>query len=319
MKNRRWNLIITWQAALSCLFLLGWTYTLKTNTPAGGDDPTEADDRMRETKAAFVERFGIDHYIPASATSTYDATDAGKHMYVTFREPNDLTSMAADESALFSKDVSSVTELHWIDESDNVLQMTSGGDLYSSAGLSIVSDFAVNTDKFTVAAATGNTLVAGTLDVTGNIDPTTYETTNGGFLDEDNMASNAANKVASQQSIKAYIASKLDLSTYTPNDSESNAMLKAHAYKAATDGEVTASIITNADFQRIRGYIDDTSDPAGAGHLKDANQILSSGEIGGVSFLVAKDEYFEITTNSTNAPTIYWRSFGTKSNPVDYN
>ena len=45
---------------------------------------------------------------------------------------------------------------------------------------------------------------AGTLDVVGNFDPTTYETTNGGFLDEDDMVSDAADKVGSQQSIKAY-------------------------------------------------------------------------------------------------------------------
>ncbi len=52
---------------------------------------------------------------------------------------------------------------------------------------------------------TGNGTIGGTLDVTGNIDPTTYETTNGGFLDEDAMGSDAADKVASQQSIKAYV------------------------------------------------------------------------------------------------------------------
>lgn len=159
MTKRKLNLIICWQLALSCLFLCGWTYTLKTNTPAGGDDPTEADDRMRETKAAFVERFNIDHYMTPSATSTYDAADAGKHRYVTFREPNDLTSMAADESALFSKDVSSVTELHWIDESDNVLQMTSGGNL-NIVSADLLGTLANNT-YFTAVDAAGT----GTVDL----------------------------------------------------------------------------------------------------------------------------------------------------------
>jgi len=107
----------------------GWTDTLKTNTPAYDDNPQEADDRIRELKAAFVERLDIDHYFEASATSTYDAADCGKHRYVTFREPNDLTTMSADESAIFSKDANSLTELHWIDESDNVLQLTDGGTI----------------------------------------------------------------------------------------------------------------------------------------------------------------------------------------------
>lgn len=114
------------------MLLSGWTYTLNISTPAGGDDPREADDRIREVKAAFVERLDIDHYFAPSATSVYDAADTGKHRYVTFREPNDLTAMSADESALFSKDVNSVTELHWIDESDNVLQLTSEGYLYGN-------------------------------------------------------------------------------------------------------------------------------------------------------------------------------------------
>lgn len=84
---------------------------------------------------------------------------------------------------------------------NNHVNLGAGDDLIGSS----TSDIAFNTNKFTVAGATGNTLVAGTLDAQGNIDPTTYETTNGGFLDEDAMGSNAANKVASQQSIKAYV------------------------------------------------------------------------------------------------------------------
>lgn len=75
-----------------------------------------------------------------------------------------------------------------------------GFDLLGSA----TSDITWNTDKFTVAGATGDVVIAGTLDVTGNIDPTTYDPCNGGFLDEDDMTSDAADKVASQQSIKAF-------------------------------------------------------------------------------------------------------------------
>ncbi len=58
--------------------------------------------------------------------------------------------------------------------------------------------------------------VGTTLDVTGNIDPTTYETTNGGFLDEDAMGSDSATKVASQQSIKAYIDAVDSADDFTP-------------------------------------------------------------------------------------------------------
>ena len=61
---------------------------------------------------------------------------------------------------------------------------------------------------FAGLTVTNNGTYGGTLDITGNIDPTTYDTANGGFLDDDTMAANAANKVASQQSIKAYVAAQ---------------------------------------------------------------------------------------------------------------
>ena len=156
MKKIKERLIICGLLVLGSLFLCGWTYTLRTNTPAGTDDPTEADDRMREIKGAFVERLDIDHYFTLSATSTYDTADCGKHRFITFREPNDLTVMAADESALFSKNVSTVTELHWIDESDNVLQLTSGGEILF-ASLSSVA----NNTYFTAVDAAGT----GTVDL----------------------------------------------------------------------------------------------------------------------------------------------------------
>lgn len=115
------------------VILSAWTYTLKTNTPADGDDPGEADDRMREIKAAFVERLDVDHYFTASATSTYDATDTGKHRYITFREPNSIVSVAADEAILFTKDVNSTAELHYIDEDENEIQITSDGYIYGNS------------------------------------------------------------------------------------------------------------------------------------------------------------------------------------------
>lgn len=64
--------------------------------------------------------------------------------------------------------------------------------------LANTGDFAVNTDKFTVAAASGNTLVGGTLDIQGT-------TAVVGVLDEDAMGSDSATNLATQQSIKKYV------------------------------------------------------------------------------------------------------------------
>lgn len=206
---------------------------------------------------------------------------------------------------------------------NNGVTLGAGDDLIGSS----TSDITFNTNKFTVAGASGNTVVGGTLDVVGNIDPTTYETTNGGFLDEDNMASDAANKVASQQSIKkyvddqiaAYIASEVTLSAYTNEDSETNAMLKDHAYLAATDGEVYANAAPSGGGLYLRGYVGGTNDPAGAGDKIQDDGNAANANHACVSFSVAEGEYFELVTDSTNAVTIYWRSRGTLSKPVDNN
>lgn len=194
---------------------------------------------------------------------------------------------------------------------------------------SSTSDINFGSGNFTVAGDTGNTTiggtasVGGTLDVTGNIDPTSYETTNGGFLDEDAMGSNAANKVASQQSIKAYItaqiAANVTLSVYTNEDSDGVAMEVDHAYLAATDGFVSALGSDVDATEYMRGFVDNTNDPAGAGTLvRDHYQGTNSHNARvSIYFAVKKGEYFEITTDVGIMGDILWMSMGTLSKPVD--
>lgn len=80
MNDRKFKLIIIWQLALSCLFLLAWTYTYDTATPAGTDDPREADDRMREIKAANQEIMNVEHDWTLTGTVL---TGDGRHTDVT--------------------------------------------------------------------------------------------------------------------------------------------------------------------------------------------------------------------------------------------
>ena len=74
--------------------------------------------------------------------------------------------------------------------SDNVLRLSLSSDVVGgqilglttsttsvSNAMSVSSDFNVGTTKFTVASATGNTAVAGTLDVTGDTSVTTFDST----------------------------------------------------------------------------------------------------------------------------------------------
>ena len=163
-------------------------------------------------------------------TGTSAGTQTGDHTQGSARCFSQASAPATriDGSGFLSTDLGSL----WVDTDDNavyvltataptwtpvsteiIATLLAAGRVFGST-LGVTSDFAVNTNKFTVAAASGNTLVAGTLDITGNIDPTSYDTANGGFLDEDAMGSDSATKVASQQSIKAYI----DTSLFRPVD-----------------------------------------------------------------------------------------------------
>lgn len=115
---------------------------------------------------------------------------------------------------------------------------------------------------------------------------------------------------------KKYVDDSLALSAYTDLDSEGNAMLKAQAYLAVTDGYVTAFVGSSAAAQGMNAYIGLTNNPAGAGIQVQAQSTTVEGYFS-ASFPVAKDEYFELTTTSGNAITIRWKSIGTLSNPVD--
>lgn len=118
------------------------TNTFDTSTPAGSDDPTEADDRMREIKTAIRERMNDhngasnqgDHYWPLSGTEVSDAA-TGQHRMVTLRQltddPDSLSSYTTitDLAFLYQKNVDGIGEFFFQDEDGNVKQITSGGKL----------------------------------------------------------------------------------------------------------------------------------------------------------------------------------------------
>lgn len=110
-------------------FAMGATYTLNVSTPAGSDNPREADDRMREIKNSFIERLDRDHAWEASATSVYDGDDVGKHDRVTFIEAADIGTGASGQPVLGAETVSGAPELTWLTEGDVTLRMTDAGRL----------------------------------------------------------------------------------------------------------------------------------------------------------------------------------------------
>ncbi|HEB26926.1 MAG TPA: hypothetical protein ENI05_03985 [Porticoccus sp.] len=157
-------------------------------TPAGSDSPSEADDRMRETKAAVQERNNVDHYWPLTGTEVSDV-DAGEHRKATLRTGSAPTAVA-DKGFMYAKDVSAKAELFYRDEDGDEVQLTSGGKV-GAATLDLLAN---------------NVNVAGTLDVTTSVDIAGTVVVVG-TIDDDTMAAATDTTIATSESITAYIDS----------------------------------------------------------------------------------------------------------------
>lgn len=117
--------------------------TFDTATPAGGDSPTEADDRMREIKAAVQERENVDHYWPLTGTEVSDA-DAGEHRKVTYHTTIADPTPVASHAHLYMQ----ADELRYQNDVDAAFDLTNAGG-------------------FAGGTVNGNRAITGTLDVTG--------------------------------------------------------------------------------------------------------------------------------------------------------
>lgn len=104
---------------------------------------------------------------------------------------------------------------------------------------------------------------------------------------------------------------------YTANDSNGDAMLKSHAYKAQTLGFVSVYATLNASGDRIIGFVWNTSDPAGSGTQIQSSEASSSNDDVSIYFIVPDGKYFEITVGGANVPTILWIGLGSTDRPVD--
>lgn len=143
----------------TALLALTPSYTFDISTPGGDDSPQEADDMMREIKAAVQERLDVDHYWEMSTGTTVGpinvaGSDVGKHRQVTFWAPRDAPdSIDANEGMLYLKNVDDVAELHFMDESDQEIQLTSNGKTSMGAVLT------AKTSAYTIESAdlNGNT------------------------------------------------------------------------------------------------------------------------------------------------------------------
>ena len=97
--------------------------------PAGTRDANLGDDDIREFKRAIRERLvGGGMNFPST-----DDADAGLFKNVKFIEQSANPTSEANRAFLFTKDVSAVTELYWMDSGGTVTQLTSGGKILISS------------------------------------------------------------------------------------------------------------------------------------------------------------------------------------------
>lgn len=109
--------------------------------------------------------------------------------------------------------------------------------------------------------------------------------------------------------------SHIGFSAYTNEDSESDAMIINHAYKAATDGFVSASVTLTTVGHILSGYVGLDNNPLDE-HQVGSQEADAENSYKSIFFAVAKDEYFEIRSGS-GTPIILWKSKGVLSKPID--
>jgi len=202
--------------------------TLRTDLPSAAGDPTETPTFIKDKAKAYQQRLDVDHYFEASAASTYDDADTGYHRKVTFQGPISSPTVPANQGVLHLLDVDSKAELHWVDEDDNVKQMTSAGALLL-ASAEIVGVLANNT-YFTAVDAAG----------TGTVSLIKANASDVAVLpDASELATSAAPLSDADIANKKYVDDQISFGTRTSNDDEANPLEKDEVYLATTDGFVT--------------------------------------------------------------------------------
>ena len=269
--------------ALTLCMATTFDYTLDCASPVGTDAPSSLDDKDRETRFGFAERLNVDHRFNLTGTQLSDA-DIGMHRQVTFY------SSTATDPILGVAAVSSVDELRYTDSEGSVLYLTSDGTL-NIRNADLLGTLASNT-YFTAVDNAGT----GTVDlIKANVSDVAV------LPDGSELATTAAPTADADITNKKFVDDRTDGQAATANDSDPTAMLKAHAYLAATSGFVTAFASTD---NRMQLYVGATNDPAGAGTLVDESHATNTDRIN-VHAFVPNGRYFEVTLSS-ETPTIIW-------------
>jgi len=284
---------------------MAWTYTLSTITPAGSDSPKIIDDRIREAKAAIVERLAVDHYMPLTDSVQTDEA-GGQHTKVTLRETTKPTK-AANIGFLYVKDVAGATELFFEDASGNEKQLTSGGKL--NVALTDIADDLITQAKIEIANNTY--LVASNAAGTGDVNLIKANASDTPVLpDGAQLATAAAPNDDADIANKKYVDDQVDTREFgalQTTDSDGDAFVKNVVYLAGSDGTVTwYDQVSSGDL--VEGLVGTVNPPTTIVAYFYNSSIGTRSDAR--SFEVAKGEYWKLVA-SGGVTSVYWRPRGT--------
>ena len=177
-------------------------------------------------------------------------------------------------------------------------------DITLGAGASLrggaTSGIVINTDKFVVATnGTGNTTIAGTLNVTG---VATLAATS--VLASSPATADDSTNIATT----AYVQNNLGFGTYTSSSTTTVPMIAGENYVARQDGFITVQVTASAvALCTLTAKID--------GNTRCQDQAVISG-LAGFTIAVANGETVLITTTGTpDVAQIFWRGYAGTSLP----
>ena len=162
------------------------------------------------------------------------------------------------------------------------------------------------------------TTASGDITVWRNEGGTTWYLVRFNDASVDNSDSNIAEK-ATVAYVDTQVATQ-GFGNLTGADSESNPLVKDHAYLAQQDGVVHTYILnTGGANRRLSGYNGTTNDPVGSGALMVSQNSPSDPAIGlSITFAVESGRYWEVTMGTVEVTDILWQPTQTTGgSPID--
>jgi hypothetical protein len=289
-------------------FTRDWNEASPANTDIASGAPTD----MKNIKGDLSDRLKAMFYGFIAGENTYDPHSK----QITLRTQASIALPPVLSLTLAAKTVDGKAELFWQDEDGNERQITTKGllNLLGTDGVAVLTgaQTIAGVKTFSDVPVLPANVALTTPTLTSPVLNTGVSGT--AVLDEDSMASNSDTKLATQQSIKAYVDTTITaalvnaLGVRVTVDSLGNAFSTGSVYKAGSAGRVSWRDTINSGVV-VYGYVGSTSSPTLQTDVCE-NQGLSS-IIDGRGYLVAKDEYWKITKSAGSVTAIYWQPFGT--------